>query len=156
MSDHKPRKAVEIFAGKMEKRLQEKDEKYGRDGWLQEDCDIEYLAEKLQTCNEEIQEAIENSWLQNDVAPPFDLDKLCVDIANFAMMISDNLRHQSRVKWLTGNDTITGRNPHDRYEVSFKPSHTLFLLTNHKPHAPADDFAFWERMILFPSKKEGF
>ena len=56
----------------------------------------------------------------------------------------------SRVKWLTGNDTITGRNPHDKYEVHFTPSHTLFLLTNHKPHAPADDFAFWERMILFP------
>ena len=56
----------------------------------------------------------------------------------------------SRVKWLTGNDTITGRNPHDKYEVHFKPSHTLFLLTNHKPHAPADDFAFWERMVLFP------
>ncbi len=56
----------------------------------------------------------------------------------------------SRVKWLTGNDTITGRNPHDKYPVEFKPSHTLFLLTNHKPHAPADDFAFWERMVLFP------
>jgi len=56
----------------------------------------------------------------------------------------------SRVKWLTGNDTITGRNPHDKYEAHFKPSHTLFLLTNHKPHAPADDFAFWERMVLFP------
>jgi putative DNA primase/helicase len=56
----------------------------------------------------------------------------------------------SRVKWLTGNDTITGRNPHDKYEVLFKPSHTLFLLTNHKPKAPADDFAFWERMVLFP------
>lgn len=56
----------------------------------------------------------------------------------------------SRVKWLTGNDTITGRNPHDKYEVHFKPSHTLFLLTNHKPKAPADDFAFWERVILFP------
>ena len=56
----------------------------------------------------------------------------------------------ARVKWLTGNDTITGRNPHDKYEVHFTPSHTLFLLTNHKPHAPADDFAFWERIVLFP------
>ncbi|MCP3941679.1 MAG: DNA primase [Desulfobacteraceae bacterium] len=56
----------------------------------------------------------------------------------------------SKVKWLTGNDTITGRNPHDKYPQDFPPSHTLFLLTNHKPHAPADDFAFWERMILFP------
>jgi putative DNA primase/helicase len=56
----------------------------------------------------------------------------------------------SRVKWLTGNDKLTGRNPHDKYEVQFKPTHTLFLLTNHKPHAPADDFAFWERVILVP------
>jgi len=69
----------------------------------------------------------------------------------FASETDDGCRiSTSRVKWLTGNDTITGRNPHDRYEVSFRPSHTLFLLTNHKPHAPADDFAFWERMILFP------
>jgi len=56
----------------------------------------------------------------------------------------------SRVKWLTGNDELTGRNPHDKFEVKFKPTHTLFLLTNHKPHAPADDFAFWERVLLIP------
>nr|WP_319493471.1 phage/plasmid primase, P4 family [uncultured Desulfobacter sp.] len=56
----------------------------------------------------------------------------------------------SRVKWLTGADTITGRNPHDKYEVSFQPTHTLMLLTNHKPHASADDFAFWRRMIVLP------
>jgi putative DNA primase/helicase len=69
----------------------------------------------------------------------------------FASETDDGCRiSPSRVKWLTGNDTITGRNPHDKYEVQFKPSHTLFLLTNHKPRAPADDFAFWERMILFP------
>jgi putative DNA primase/helicase len=56
----------------------------------------------------------------------------------------------SRVKWLTGNDELTGRNPHDKYEVSFKPTHTLFLLTNNRPHAPAEDFAFWQRVILIP------
>lgn len=56
----------------------------------------------------------------------------------------------SKVKWLTGNDTIKGRNPHDKHDVEFKPSHTLFLLTNFKPHAPAEDFAFWERVLLFP------
>jgi putative DNA primase/helicase len=69
----------------------------------------------------------------------------------FASETDDGCRiSPSRVKWLTGNDTITGRNPHDKYEVQFPPSHTLFLLTNHKPHAPADDFAFWERMVVFP------
>ena len=56
----------------------------------------------------------------------------------------------SRVKWLTGKDTITGRNPHDKHESNFKPSHTLFLLTNHKPRADANDFALWERMFLIP------
>lgn len=56
----------------------------------------------------------------------------------------------SRVKWITGDDTLTGRNPHDKYEIQFKPSHTLFLLTNHVPAAPGDDFAFWQRVILIP------
>jgi putative DNA primase/helicase len=56
----------------------------------------------------------------------------------------------ARVKWLTGNDKLTGRNPHDKYEVSFRPTHTLFLLTNSKPHAPSEDFAFWARVILVP------
>jgi len=56
----------------------------------------------------------------------------------------------SRVKWLTGGDEITARNPFDKFDVTFRPTHNLFLLTNHKPHAPADDFAFWERVLLIP------
>lgn len=58
----------------------------------------------------------------------------------------------SRVKWLTGSDTLIGRNPHDKYNTSFLPSHTLFLSTNHAPGASAQDYAFWERvcMIKFP------
>ncbi|MHC1701510.1 MAG: phage/plasmid primase, P4 family [Humidesulfovibrio sp.] len=56
----------------------------------------------------------------------------------------------SRVKWLSGGDTLVGRNPHDKYEVSFAPTHKLVLLTNHKPGAPADDYAFWERCLLVP------
>ena len=56
----------------------------------------------------------------------------------------------SRVKWLTGNDILVGRNPHDKYEVEFRPSHTLFLLTNHVPNTPPDDFAFWERVLIVP------
>lgn len=56
----------------------------------------------------------------------------------------------SRVKWLTGADELTGRNPHDRYFVDFQPTHTIFLVTNHKPHAPSNDFAFWRRVLLVP------
>lgn len=55
----------------------------------------------------------------------------------------------SRVKWLTGGDKLTGRWPHDKRPITFLPTHTLFLLTNHKPRAGADDFAFWERCRLF-------
>lgn len=71
----------------------------------------------------------------------------------FASETDDGCRiSTSRVKWLTGNDTLTGRNPHDKYEINFKPTHTLFLSTNHIPHAPADDFAFWERVLILPFK----
>mgnify|MGYP000457002986 CR=1 FL=1 len=56
----------------------------------------------------------------------------------------------SRIKWLSGSDTLVGRAPHDRRETTFSPSHTLILLTNHKPHAPSSDFAFWERVHLIP------
>lgn len=54
----------------------------------------------------------------------------------------------ARVKWLSGGDTLTGRYPHDKRNVSFTPTHLLVLLTNHRPHAPAADFAFWERLLL--------
>lgn len=56
----------------------------------------------------------------------------------------------SRVKWLVGGDTLTGRAPYGKYEVSFPPTHTLFLLTNAKPRADASDFALWQRIHLIP------
>lgn len=56
----------------------------------------------------------------------------------------------AKVKWLTGGDTLKGRNPHDKYDTAFDPTHTLFLLSNYKPHADADDKAFWERMQNIP------
>lgn len=54
----------------------------------------------------------------------------------------------ARVKWLSGGETLTGRYPHDKRNIPFTPTHLLCLLTNHKPHAPATDFAFWERLLL--------
>ncbi|MFA5387183.1 MAG: phage/plasmid primase, P4 family [Candidatus Paceibacterota bacterium] len=67
----------------------------------------------------------------------------------FASETDDGRRFStSRVKWFTGADVLTGRYPHDKKPIRFKPQHTLFLLTNDKPHAPAGDFAFWERIQL--------
>jgi len=69
----------------------------------------------------------------------------------FASEADENRKFSpSRVKWLSGSDTLVGRSPHDRHETRFKPTHTLILLTNHKPHAPASDYAFWQRIHLVP------
>jgi len=45
---------------------------------------------------------------------------------------------------------MVARNPHDRYETRFDPTHTLFLLTNNRPNTPSDDYALWKRLILVP------
>jgi len=55
-----------------------------------------------------------------------------------------------KVKWLTGGDTLVGRAPHAKHEVTFKATHHLFLLTNHKPKADPSEFALWERVVLMP------
>lgn len=55
-----------------------------------------------------------------------------------------------KVKLLTGGGELTGRAPHAKRYISFKPSHTLFLLTNNKPHASTDDYALWKRILPIP------
>lgn len=59
----------------------------------------------------------------------------------------------SALKALTGGGRITARGPYERYEVEFPMSHTLFLMTNHKPHASAKDYALWKRFILIPFER---
>lgn len=71
----------------------------------------------------------------------------------FASETDENRKFSpARTKWLTGGDSLIGRHPHDKYEIRFIPTHTLILLTNHKPSAPDTDFAFWERVRLVPFK----
>lgn len=55
-----------------------------------------------------------------------------------------------RVKWLVGGDTLVGRAPFAKREITFKPTHTLLLLTNHKPKADPTDYALWQRVHLIP------
>ncbi len=54
------------------------------------------------------------------------------------------------VKRLSGGDTLSARGLFAKHITTFRPSHQLCLLTNNKPNAPADDFAFWQRVILVP------
>lgn len=54
----------------------------------------------------------------------------------------------SQVKLLSGSDSLTGRYLWDKENTEFRPTHTLFLLTNFLPRAPSHDTAFWERLKL--------
>ena len=71
----------------------------------------------------------------------------------YASETSENRRFStSQVKLLSGSDMLTGRYLWDKEDTEFSPTHTLFLLTNFFPSAPAHDEAFWERVrvITFP------
>lgn len=68
----------------------------------------------------------------------------------FASETDENRKFSpGQVKWLSGGDTLKARDLNAGF-VDIEPTHTLALLTNHLPHAPAEDFAFWERLKLFP------
>jgi putative DNA primase/helicase len=56
----------------------------------------------------------------------------------------------AQVKEITGGNNIPARQVYGK-SYTFEPSHLLVLLTNNKPHAKADDKAFWERIcpIIF-------
>lgn len=56
----------------------------------------------------------------------------------------------SKIQWLTGSDTMTGRYLYDKRDITFRQTHTLILLTNHLPNVNDNDFAFWERVCLIP------
>ncbi len=49
------------------------------------------------------------------------------------------------VKWLTGNDPISGCFKHENEEVKFRGQHSLILLCNKIPAINAEDKAFWRR-----------
>jgi len=45
---------------------------------------------------------------------------------------------------------LVGREPYGKRDIHFNPTHTLFLLTNHKPQADASEYALWQRVCLIP------
>ena len=55
-----------------------------------------------------------------------------------------------KAKLFTGGDLLTGRAPYAARQVTWKPTHKIFLLTNHRPKADAQDFALWQRVLLIP------
>jgi len=64
---------------------------------------------------------------------------------------NENRRINSgKVKLLSGGDLITGRAPFGKRQITFRPTHKIFLLTNHRPRADAQDMALWARVLLIP------
>ena len=92
---------------------------------------------------------LDQAGSRNSSAPSPDIMDLRGLRMGFASETDEGRKFSAaRVKWFTGDDHLVGRYPHDKRNVRFPPNHQLFLLTNNKPHAPSDDFAFWQRMLL--------
>lgn len=91
----KTRKAVQWFAEEMEAKLRENDHKGGWQG-----CRFRYLFDRLRQETDELLVAahplqldtIAETLTQDDACK---LVRECTDIANFAMMIADNIREKS-------------------------------------------------------------
>ncbi len=56
---------------------------------------------------------------------------------------------EALMKNLTGGDKVTARALF-KDEVTFLPSHTMCLYTNHKPKLSGDDSGVWRRVLLVP------
>jgi len=54
----------------------------------------------------------------------------------------------SRLKSLTGGDSITTRAPFDKRNTTFEPTHLMLMITNSKPRMLANDSAIWSRVLL--------
>lgn len=55
----------------------------------------------------------------------------------------------AKSKLLTGNDTVSARELYGR-QTTFKPSWKLFMITNARPNADANDYGIWRRLVLLP------
>lgn len=53
------------------------------------------------------------------------------------------------VKRLTGGDKIRARRMRQN-NIEFDPSHTVLMVTNHKPMVAGDDLALWRRLRIVP------
>ncbi len=56
---------------------------------------------------------------------------------------------ESRVKWLTGGDRISARRVYQDF-WEFRPTHKVWLATNHRPEVRGVDEAIWRRLRLIP------
>jgi putative DNA primase/helicase len=51
---------------------------------------------------------------------------------------------------MTGGDTLTGRVPYGKADITFQPTHKLIVVGNHKPEITDNSFGMWRRVALTP------
>lgn len=96
---------------------------------------------------------LENRFTRQSGGPSSDLLHLRGRRLAWSSETNENRRINSgKVKLLSGGDLITGRAPFGKRQVTFRPTHKIFLLTNHCPKADAQDMALWARFLLVPFK----
>jgi putative DNA primase/helicase len=95
---------------------------------------------------------LEQTYTRNSAAPSPDLMRLQGKRLVWASESDEDRKLSlSTVKWLTGNDSIVAR-PLKGMEISFRPTHTLFMISNHKLRVEVGDYAIWQRVHLIPFK----
>lgn len=57
---------------------------------------------------------------------------------------------ESRVKDFTGGDTLTGRVPYGKADITFQPTHKLVVVGNHRPEITDNSLGMWRRVLLIP------
>ena len=94
---------------------------------------------------------LENRFHRPSGGPSSDLIHLRGRRLTWLSETNENRRlNAGKAKLFTGGDYITGRAPHAVRQITFKPTHKIFLLTNHKPKVDAHDAALWRRVLLIP------
>ena len=57
---------------------------------------------------------------------------------------------EARIKDLTGGDTLTGRVPYAKENITFQPVHKLIIAGNHRIEVRDNSIGMWRRVILVP------
>jgi putative DNA primase/helicase len=57
---------------------------------------------------------------------------------------------EARIKDMTGGDTLSGRVPYGKADITFQPTHKLVIVGNHKPEITDNSFGMWRRVLLTP------
>ena len=126
---------------------------YGKTGWNGRSLIVETISHVMGDLATAIQAEmlLSQKFAKSSAGPSPDIMALKGIRLAFASEIDENQRFSTaKIKWLTGNDTLTGRGLLEKHPTKFPPTHTLMVMTNTMPSAPAKDTAFWERTHLVP------